>query len=110
MFGGMLADLQLAQAKLAEMAVAIDAAALLTYRAAWLRDVKGVRTTKEAAMAKWTATESAQEVIDAAVQMFGALGVTRGQTVERLTATSARCASTRRDRCAEVRRARALRQ
>ena len=84
MFGGMLADLQLAQAKLAEMAVAIDAAALLTYRAAWLRDVKGVRTTKEAAMAKWTATESAQEVIDAAVQMFGALGVTRGQTVERL--------------------------
>jgi acyl-CoA dehydrogenase len=84
MFGGMLADFQLAQAKLAEMAVAIDAAALLTYRAAWLRDVKGARTTKEAAMAKWTATESAQQVIDAAVQMFGALGVTRGQTVERL--------------------------
>ena len=46
MFGGMLADLQLAQAKLAEMAVAIDAAALLTYRAAWLRDVKGARTTE----------------------------------------------------------------
>ena len=84
MFGGMLADFQLAQAKLAEMAVAIDAAALLTYRAAWLRDVKGARTTAEAAMAKWTATESAQQVIDAAVQMFGALGVTRRQTVERL--------------------------
>jgi acyl-CoA dehydrogenase len=84
MFGGTLADMQLAQAALAEMALAIDAAALLTYRAAWLRDVKGARTTKEAAMAKWSATESAQEVIDKAVQMFGALGVTRGQTVERL--------------------------
>ena len=84
MFGGMLADLQLAQAKLAEMATAIDAAALLTYRAAWLRDVRGARTTKEAAMAKWTATESAQQVIDDAVQLFGALGVTRGQIVERL--------------------------
>ncbi len=84
MFGAMLADLPLAQAKLAEMATAIDAAALLTYRAAWLRDVKGARTTKEAAMAKWTATESAQQVIDAAVQLFGGLGVTRGQAVERL--------------------------
>ncbi len=84
MFGATLADLPLAQAKLAEMATAIDAAALLTYRAAWLRDVKGARTTKEAAMAKWTATESAQQVIDAAVQLFGGLGVTRGQAVERL--------------------------
>jgi acyl-CoA dehydrogenase len=84
MFGGTLADLPLAQAKLAEMATAIDAAALLTYRAAWLRDVKGTRTTKEAAMAKWTATESAQQVIDAAVQLFGGLGVMRGQAVERL--------------------------
>ncbi len=84
MFGATLADLPLAQAKLAEMATAIDAAALLTYRAAWLRDVKGARTTKEAAMAKWTATESAQQVIDAAVQLFGGLGVTRGQVVERL--------------------------
>jgi alkylation response protein AidB-like acyl-CoA dehydrogenase len=84
MFGGALADMQLAQASLAEMALSIDAAALLTYRAAWLRDVQGARTTKEAAMAKWSATESAQEVIDKAVQMFGALGVTRGQTVERL--------------------------
>ena len=84
MFGATLADLPLAQAKLAEMATAIDAAALLTYRAAWLRDVDGARTTKEAAMAKWTATESAQQVIDAAVQLFGGLGVTRGQAVERL--------------------------
>jgi acyl-CoA dehydrogenase len=84
MFGGVLADLQLTQASLAEMATAIDAAALLTYRAAWLRDVGGARTTKEAAMAKLTATESAQRVIDAAVQLFGGLGVTRGQVVERL--------------------------
>ena len=84
MFGGTLADTQLAQARLAEMALSIDAAALLTYRAAWLRDVKGARATKEAAMAKWSATESAQDVIDQAVQMFGALGVTRGQIVERL--------------------------
>jgi acyl-CoA dehydrogenase len=84
MFGGTLADTQLAQAALAEMALSIDAAALLTYRAAWLRDVKGARATTEAAMAKWSATESAQDVIDKAVQMFGALGVTRGQTVERL--------------------------
>ncbi len=84
MFGGTLSDFQLAQAKLAGMATAIDASALLTYRAAWLRDVKGGSTTKEAAMAKWMATESAQQVIDDAVQLFGALGVTRGQTVERL--------------------------
>jgi len=84
MLGGTLADLQLTQLTLGEMATAIDAAALLTYRAAWLRDVKGARTTVEAAMAKLTATESAQRVIDAAVQIFGGLGVTRGQTVERL--------------------------
>jgi acyl-CoA dehydrogenase len=84
MFGGMLADLQLTQAKLAEMATAIDAAALLTYRAAWQADVQKTRATKEIAMAKMTATESAQQVIDAAVQLFGGLGVTRGQVVERL--------------------------
>ena len=84
MFGGALGDLQLTQFRLGEMASAVDAAALLTYRAAWLRDVKRVRTTSEAAMAKMTATESAQQVIDAAVQLFGGLGVTRGQIVERL--------------------------
>jgi acyl-CoA dehydrogenase len=83
MFGKTLADFQLTQAKLAQMATGIDAAALLTYRAAWQRD-QGRRVTREAAMAKLTATETAQQVIDAAVQMFGALGVTRGQTVERL--------------------------
>ena len=84
MFGATLADLQLTQAKLGDMAVEIDAAALLTYRAAWLRDVRNARTTKEAAMAKLSATESAQRVIDAAVQLHGGLGVTHGHIVERL--------------------------
>jgi acyl-CoA dehydrogenase len=66
------------------MATDIDAAALLTYRAAWLRDVRGVRTTREAAMAKMTATENAHKVIDRAVQIFGGLGVRKGQIVESL--------------------------
>jgi alkylation response protein AidB-like acyl-CoA dehydrogenase len=83
LFGQHLADLPLAQAKLAEMATATDAAALLTYRAAWLRD-QGANVTREAAMAKLAATEGAQRVIDAAVQLFGGLGVRSGQTVERL--------------------------
>ncbi|MBP6019885.1 MAG: acyl-CoA dehydrogenase family protein [Burkholderiaceae bacterium] len=84
MFGQMLADLQLTQAALGDMACEIDAAALLTYRAAWLRDVKGVRTTREAAMAKMAATESAQRVIDRAVQIFGGAGVVSGAPVEKL--------------------------
>jgi alkylation response protein AidB-like acyl-CoA dehydrogenase len=83
MFGGVLADFQLTQSKLAQMATAIDSAALLTYRAAWLRD-QGRTVTREAAMAKLTATENAQQVIDMAVQMWGGLGVTSGQPVERL--------------------------
>ena len=83
MFGKTLADFQLTQAKLAQMATGIDAAALLTYRAAWLRD-QGKRVTKEAAMAKLTATETAQQVIDAAVQLFGGQGVVSGETVETL--------------------------
>ena len=84
MFGQTLADFQLTQAALGEMASAVDAAALLTYRAAWLRDVKGVRTTREAAMAKMCATENAQRVIDRALQMHGGLGVTVGSVVESL--------------------------
>jgi len=84
LFGQALAEFQLSQAALADMATAIDASALLTYRAAWLRDDKGVRTTREAAMAKLVATESAQQVIDRAVQMFGGLGVRSGEVVERL--------------------------
>ncbi len=83
MFGQTLADFQLTQAKLAQMATDIDAAALLTYRAAWLRD-QGERVTAEAAMAKLTATEHAQRVIDAAVQLHGGLGVVSEQPVERL--------------------------
>ncbi len=84
MFGGVLAALQLTQAAIGDMATAIDTAALLTYRAAWLRDVKQVRTTREAAMAKMVATENAQQVIDRAVQMFGGLGVKVGTRVESL--------------------------
>jgi len=84
MFGQTLADLQMTQAKLAEMATGIEAAALLAYRAAWLNDVQKKRVTREAAMAKMHATEMAQEVIDAAVQVFGGLGVMRGHPVERL--------------------------
>ncbi|MCO8250699.1 acyl-CoA dehydrogenase family protein [Comamonas thiooxydans] len=83
MFGGVLTDFQLTQAKLAQMATQIDSAALLTYRAAWLRD-QGENVTREAAMAKMTATENAQQVIDAAVQIWGGLGVVSEQPVERL--------------------------
>ena len=89
MFGGKLADFQLTQAKLGEMAALVDAAALLTYRAAWLRD-EGERTghtariTSEAAMAKMTATENAQRVIDMSLQMHGGLGVKVGTKVESL--------------------------
>jgi acyl-CoA dehydrogenase len=84
MFGATLADLQLTQAALGDMATAIDAAALLTYRAAWRRDVQKLPTTAEAAMAKMTATETAQRVIDRALQMFGGRGVRRGEIVESL--------------------------
>jgi acyl-CoA dehydrogenase len=84
MFGQTLADFQMTQAKLADMATGIDAAALLAYRAAWLRDVKQRRVTGEAAMAKMQATETAQGVVDAAVQICGGLGVKRGHPVERL--------------------------
>ena len=83
MFNGVLADFQLTQAKLAQMATTIDSAALLTYRAAWQRD-QGANVTREAAMAKMVATEGAQQVIDAAVQMFGGLGVVSEVPVERL--------------------------
>jgi len=84
MFGARLADLQMTQAKLADMATGIDAAALLTYRSAWKKDTTQEKTTKEAAMAKMQATEMAQSVVDAAVQIFGGLGVKSGHPVERL--------------------------
>ena len=83
MFKQLLADFQLTQAKLAKMATTIDSAALLTYRAAWLRD-QGQNVTREAAMAKMMATEGAQQVIDAAVQLWGGRGVVSGQPVEQL--------------------------
>lgn len=82
--GGVLADNAVTQATLADMVLDVDTSALLIYRAAWLRDVKEVRNTREAALAKLHATDSAQLVIDKAVQLFGGLGVTVGATVEAL--------------------------
>jgi alkylation response protein AidB-like acyl-CoA dehydrogenase len=83
-FGQPLAAFQLTQARIAEMATAVDASALLVYRAAWTRDAGAERVTREAAMAKLFATEAAQRVIDRAVQLFGGRGVVSGAPVERL--------------------------
>jgi acyl-CoA dehydrogenase len=83
MFGHTLADFQLTQAKLADMATSIEAGALLTYKSAWTKD-RNHRVTRDAAMAKMFATESAQKVIDDAVQICGGLGVMRGHPVEKL--------------------------
>lgn len=82
--GQPLADLQLVQGHLADMALKIDAAALLVYRAAWTKDSGAARVTREAAMAKLYATEAAQEVIDMAVQLHGGDGVRQGSVVESL--------------------------
>ncbi len=82
--GRLLADNAVIQAMLADMALAVDTAALLIYRAGWLRDVTGARNSREAAMAKLHATDSAQEVIDKAVQIHGGLGVVHGHIVESL--------------------------
>jgi acyl-CoA dehydrogenase len=84
LFGGILFDLQIVQASLAEMALDVDAAALLVYRAAWAKDMGAERITREAAMAKLFATERAQRVIDKAVQIHGGDGVRRGHVVESL--------------------------
>lgn len=84
LFGAPLAAMQATQARLADMAVAIDASALLVYRAAWAKDAGAERVTREASMAKYFATESAQRVIDSAVQLCGALGVLSGHPVESL--------------------------
>ncbi len=83
-FGKKLADFQMTQARLAEMATAVDASALLVYRAAWMKDRGAERVAKEASMAKMYATEAAQEIVDAAVQLFGAEGVVKGSVPERL--------------------------
>ena len=84
LFGAPLSALQLTQGKIATMATEIDAAALLVYRAAWTKDQGAPRITREAAMAKWFATEAAQRVIDGAVQLFGGRGVRKGEIVESL--------------------------
>ncbi len=84
MFGGPMTDLQIIQSKLGDMALNIDASALLIYRAAWTRDCVADRVTREAAMAKLHATEAAQKIIDDAIQIFGGQGVVFGETVERL--------------------------
>lgn len=84
LFGAPLAALQLTQAAIATMATDVDASALLVYRAAWSKDAGRARFTREAAMAKWFATEAAGRVCDRAVQLFGGRGVTRGEIVERL--------------------------
>jgi len=84
LFGAPLATLPITQERLAEMALDIDAAALLIYRAAWTKDSGAPRVTREAAMAKLYATDQAQQVIDKALQMFGGLGVTKGVKVEEL--------------------------
>lgn len=84
LFGAPLAELQILQGYLAEMATEIDAAALLVYRAAWTKDSGAERVTREASMAKLYATEAAQGVIDKAVQIWGGLGVTKGSLPEKL--------------------------
>ena len=83
-FGQALAQFQATQMRIADMALEVDTAALLVYRAAWTKDTLRERVTLEASMAKLHATEAAQRVIDSAVQLFGGLGVTVGSTVERL--------------------------
>jgi len=83
-FGKKLGDFQIVQAKLADMATAVDASALLVYRAAWMKDQGAERVAKEASMAKMYATEAAQDVVDDAVQLFGAEGVVKGSVPERL--------------------------
>ena len=83
-FGKSISEFQLIQAKIADMAVKIDAMALLIYRSAWVKDIQNARVTRESSMAKLYGTEAAQEVIDQAVQIFGGMGVVSGVTVERL--------------------------
>jgi acyl-CoA dehydrogenase len=82
--GAPLSELQMVQGHIADMALEIDAAALLVYRAAWTKDQGAPRVTREAAMAKLYATEAAQRVIDAALQLHGGDGVRNGFVVERL--------------------------
>jgi len=82
--GAPLIDLQMVQGHIADMALDIDASALLVYRAAWAKDSGAPRVSREAAMAKLFSTDQAQQVIDKAVQLHGGDGVRSGQTVEKL--------------------------
>jgi acyl-CoA dehydrogenase len=84
LFGAPLRALQMTEASIAQMAVEVDASALLVYRSAWARDCYQERVTREAAMAKLYATEAAQRVIDRAVQLFGGKGVAKGNIAESL--------------------------
>ena len=84
LFGAPMAELQMVQGHIADMALDVDAAALLVYRAAWTKDMGAARVTREAAMAKLFATDRAQDVIDRAVQLHGGDGVRRGHIVESL--------------------------
>ncbi|MER8484064.1 acyl-CoA dehydrogenase family protein [Mesorhizobium sp. M1322] len=84
LFGAAMAELQMVQGHIADMALDVDAAALLVYRAAWTKDVGAARVTREAAMAKLFATDKAQEVIDKAVQLHGGDGVRKGYIIESL--------------------------
>ncbi|MBS3667172.1 acyl-CoA dehydrogenase family protein [Vreelandella boliviensis] len=84
LFGATLSDLQMVQGHLADMALNVDAAALLVYRAAWTKDQGAERVTREAAMAKLFATDQAQQVIDQAVQLHGGDGVRKGHIIESL--------------------------
>lgn len=84
LFGARLADMPVVQSQLAEMAIDVDASALLIYRGAWMKDSGVSRISREAAMSKYFATETAQQTIDKAVQIFGGLGVTKGSVPEAL--------------------------
>src|SRR6185312_2123042 len=84
LFGAPMSELQMVKGHIADMALDVDAAALLVYRAAWMKDSGAARVTREAAMAKLFATDRAQDVIDRAVQLHGGDGVRRGHIVERL--------------------------
>jgi len=84
LFGAPLSNLQMVQGHIAEMALDVDAAALLVYRAAWTKDMGAERVSREAAMAKLFSTDQAQQVIDKAVQLHGGDGVRVGGITEKL--------------------------
>ena len=84
LFDSTMAEIPGVQSKLADMSIDLDLAALAVYRAAWMKDTTGGRCSREVATAKYAGTEAAGRVIDAAVQIFGGLGVTRGTVVEHL--------------------------